>query len=59
MAVGLEFESRKGKEVYLHHSVQSRFWGLPAFYQIVTGFISLVLKRPAREADHSIQLVLK
>jgi hypothetical protein len=37
----------------LHHLVQTGSGAHPAFYQMCTGALSLGIKRPGREADHS------
>jgi hypothetical protein len=37
----------------LHHSVQNGFWAHPVSYPMGTRDLSLGVKRPGREADHS------
>jgi len=41
------------RSISLHHRVQTGSEAHPAFYPMVTGTLSLRVKGPGREADHS------
>jgi hypothetical protein len=54
MTEGSEFDSWQRKEIFILHSIETVSGAQPSTYQWETGVVSLVVKRPVREADNSL-----